>query len=65
MKKKKMKLFDKFYVIWCIIIFVALIGCILWYFLVERPNNEEVDVAYERDNVINIVLGSSYEKEES
>lgn len=49
MKKKKMGLFDKFYLIWCIVTFALLIGCILWYLLVERPNNAatgEVAFAY-------------------
>ncbi|MDO5393948.1 MAG: hypothetical protein Q4F33_05025 [Mycoplasmatota bacterium] len=39
MKKKKMKLFDKFYIVWLIITGGLLIGCILWYFLVERVNS--------------------------
>lgn len=39
-KKKKMGLFDKFYLVWSIVIFTLLIGCILWYFLVERPSNQ-------------------------
>lgn len=47
MKKKKMKLFDKFYIVWLIVTGILLISCILWYFLVERPNNiEDSEVAY-------------------
>lgn len=38
MKKKKMKLFDKFYIVWLVVTGTLLIGCILWYFFVERPN---------------------------
>lgn len=41
-----MKLFDKFYIVWLIITMILLVGCILWYFLVERPNNVSDEVAY-------------------
>lgn len=41
MKKKKMKLFDKFYIVWLAVTGSLLVGCILWYFLVERPNTVE------------------------
>ncbi len=36
MKKKKSGAFQRFYNIWFVLTIVALIACILYYFLVER-----------------------------
>ena len=46
MKKKKLKLFDKFYIVWLIISILLLGGLILYYFLVERPNNQIIDESF-------------------
>lgn len=36
MKQKKTGAFQKFYNVWFIVTMIALIGCILYYFFVER-----------------------------
>ena len=46
MKKKKLKLFDKFYIVWLIISILLLGGLILYYFLVERPNNQIINESF-------------------
>ena len=46
MKKKKMTLFDKFFFVWLIITGGLLLVCVLWYLLVERPSNVQVEEVY-------------------
>lgn len=46
MKKKKLKLFDKFYIVWLIITVLLLGSLILYYFLVERSNNKVINESF-------------------
>lgn len=46
MKKKELKLFDKFYIVWLIITVLLLGSLILYYFLVERPNNKVINESF-------------------
>lgn len=52
MKKKKTKLFDKFYIVWLMVTGMLFIGCVLWYFLVERPNTINSEMAYCIEEII-------------
>ena len=43
MKNKKLKLFDKFFIVWLVVMVLLLGGLLLYYFLVERPSIEVIE----------------------
>ncbi len=52
-EKKPVKLFDKFYRVWLVITLCLLVGCILWYFFIEKPNNsKKIDVMIVENNTL-------------